>query len=830
MCLSKKIIAALLCSLAVVIGSIGISANTANAVESTAATTATNTAATGTTVSIETLQQIVLMLQQQIQQIIKLIAELKPQETCGNGICRFGETAATCAADCSTVTTCAKEGATFQDVNKKCCDGLEKVKLPSTCGSSDSQTGCAAVISYTCQKKAINQTCSDLCTAKGYTASRCNAWATGTLETDPNTGCKASEVNQGWTSDCTASQLAGGGRACCCSKTATVCTPKAVSGCNVCNSEGTKWVPKNSKCSTGQTCRDGKCIIADYGKTKCTATGGTWTYSDCASGCIFATKTERTSSEGAGCATVCVQDYKCTCPSGKYWASREEGCITSTTACAGEGKTIYASWSGQTPTTCCSGLTAISSCTSTGECPNNGSSICAYCGNGKCGIGENKYNCPKDCGTVSCVQKGITFSDNRECCAGLTKIQAPGCAPTNDGTEICKLQYSCVETTTTCAKEGEWFSYDNNRKCCDGLTATDSSAPCPEGANYCSGEIGYICRKPITTCAKEGEYFYTTDRKCCDGLSKVTTGGQDCGSGTACAAVLMYTCKRPTTTCAKENQACSDTSSSGQPISCCDGYQCSYPGDTTGSVSIIPGGTSVLYTPPTRIGICVKKTSTCATEGQYFWPGTQKCCDGLTELQETPACSGSTSCITATMSICKKPDTLSCSSACHAKGYLNSYCSAWSTGTLYPIASTAGCNAGYENVGWTSDCTAAGMGGGGRACCCAPETPPSPPISEMCGKTLSATPTTAEKEACAKAGGNIFCSAGNQYCTPTTSTTGTNYGYYCPTIETKCTCACGGTVYSSGGSVSSINTKTLSASLAQAIDLAKNILNNLLQK
>jgi len=436
MCLSKKIIAALLCSLAVVIGSIGVSANTANAVESTAATTATNTAATGTTVSIETLQQIVLMLQQQIQQIIKLIAELKPQETCGNGICRFGETAATCAADCSTVTTCAKEGTTFQDVNKKCCDGLEKVKLPSTCGSSDSQTGCAAVISYTCQRKAINQTCSDLCTAKGYTASRCNAWATGTLETDPNTGCKAGEVNLGWTSDCTASQLAGGGRACCCSKTTTACTPKAVSGCNVCNSEGTKWVPTNSKCSTGQTCRDGKCMIADYGKAKCAATGGTWAYSDCASGCIFATKTERTSSEGAGCATVCVQDYKCTCPSGKYWASREEGCVTSTTACASEGKTIYASWSGQAPTTCCSGLTAISSCTSTGECPNNGSSICAYCGNGKCGIGENKYNCPKDCGTVSCVQKGITFSDNRECCAGLTKIQAPGCAPKYDGTEI----------------------------------------------------------------------------------------------------------------------------------------------------------------------------------------------------------------------------------------------------------------------------------------------------------------------------------------------------------------------------------------------------------
>ncbi len=89
---------------------------------------------------IAQMMQMIEQLKQQIQQIIALIAQLKPMETCGNGICRFGETPASCAADCQRVDIgCVKEGMRGL-TNQKCCDGLTANYLPSTCSGS---TGCA---------------------------------------------------------------------------------------------------------------------------------------------------------------------------------------------------------------------------------------------------------------------------------------------------------------------------------------------------------------------------------------------------------------------------------------------------------------------------------------------------------------------------------------------------------------------------------------------------------------------------------------------------------------------------------------------------------------
>ncbi|MFZ3100530.1 MAG: hypothetical protein WA103_04880, partial [Minisyncoccales bacterium] len=78
--------------------------------------------------AIAQMMQMIETLKQQIQQIIALIAQLKPQETCGNGKCRFGETAATCPADCGQqIADCAKEGEVFVNDFKQCCSGLEKM-------------------------------------------------------------------------------------------------------------------------------------------------------------------------------------------------------------------------------------------------------------------------------------------------------------------------------------------------------------------------------------------------------------------------------------------------------------------------------------------------------------------------------------------------------------------------------------------------------------------------------------------------------------------------------------------------------------------------------
>lgn len=88
----NKIIAVAICGLVTGFGIFSI-----NVVQ---AQTETRIATANSPLSIDQLQQIVKNLTRQIQQIVQLIAQLKPLETCGNSICRFGETAATCSADC----------------------------------------------------------------------------------------------------------------------------------------------------------------------------------------------------------------------------------------------------------------------------------------------------------------------------------------------------------------------------------------------------------------------------------------------------------------------------------------------------------------------------------------------------------------------------------------------------------------------------------------------------------------------------------------------------------------------------------------------------------
>jgi len=405
--------------------------------------------------AIAQMMQMIETLKQQIQQIIALIAQLKPQETCGNGKCRFGETAATCAADCSISTSCIEKDIIFQDESKRCCNGLEKVKLSATC-NTNSQTTCASAISYTCQEE-ITATCAEACKTKGYAISRCNAWSTGTLTPNTNTGCFTGEIDLGWKSDCTASQLAGGGRACCCAKSETVCTPKKVSGCNICNNTGTKWIPTDTKCATGETCVNGECANSDMGKTKCTATGGTWVNSDCA-GCIPQTRTERITSSMV-CAKICVSGKICQCGNGKYWGSREEGCINNTAPTCGNGICNLEESATDCPADCnncvigfkaneccgcpqkisrslvgtngwvayekgkdysafpkkenCAGI----SCSPCGEVNAISQNNCALCGNGTCETGETAATCPADCVAAEnktcadlCKFKGYTVS------------------------------------------------------------------------------------------------------------------------------------------------------------------------------------------------------------------------------------------------------------------------------------------------------------------------------------------------------------------------------------------------------------------------------------
>jgi hypothetical protein len=69
--------------------------------------------------------------------------------------------------------------------------------------------------------------------------------------------------------------------------------------------------------------------------------------------------------------------------------------------CAQEGKLIYRlAHPDGSPEYCCAGLIAIKNCNTSAVCDSEDTenTLCTYCGNGICGIGENIFNCPQDCG------------------------------------------------------------------------------------------------------------------------------------------------------------------------------------------------------------------------------------------------------------------------------------------------------------------------------------------------------------------------------------------------------------------------------------------------
>jgi hypothetical protein len=227
---------------------------------------------------------------------------------------------------------------------------------------------------------------------------------------------------------------------------------------------------------------------------------------------------------------------------------------------------------------CCAGLKKISNNLQPeldGECaPALGYSsvICAKCGNGICGAGENKCNCPSDCKpTQSCYREGegligYVTSDTPilSCCSGLTRVNdaslsGSGCAAVEgfictkcgDGIcgvseNICNCPSDCKEN---CVKEGGSVPIvPNAPKCCAGLTGIgcntpDSSGNCNQncvGASVCAkcgdgicgiGENKCNCPQDcsaIQECAGVGERFSIVYReypqKCCPGLTEWLNG------------------------------------------------------------------------------------------------------------------------------------------------------------------------------------------------------------------------------------------------------------------------------------------------------------------
>ena len=96
---------------------------------------------------------------------------------------------------------------------------------------------------------------------------------------------------------------------------------------------------------------------------------------------------------------ACTADAK-QCPDGSYVSRVAPSCKFApcpTTSCIKEGQS--GSYAGQV-SECCAGLSAITNQTVIGSSCSTVSGtifVCAKCGDGVCGLGENKCNCPQDC-------------------------------------------------------------------------------------------------------------------------------------------------------------------------------------------------------------------------------------------------------------------------------------------------------------------------------------------------------------------------------------------------------------------------------------------------
>jgi len=137
-------------------------------------------------------------------------------------------------------------------------------------------------------------------------------------------------------------------------------------------------------------------------------------------------------------------------------------------SCIAEGKnTTYAPRGAK----CCEGLTEADLYTYAfnGKCDllNTTGGTCIQCGNGICGPGENKCNCPEDCNTLNCVGQGESFStmprpdggqDLNPCCSGLEPISTvvDGGVCTDCGNGVCdKYGESGEETSINCPEDCE---------------------------------------------------------------------------------------------------------------------------------------------------------------------------------------------------------------------------------------------------------------------------------------------------------------------------------------------------------------------------------------
>ena len=189
---------------------------------------------------------------------------------------------------------------------------------------------------YKCAEAGGEQTCDEKCKSLNYKSGICRTWP---VVPDAEWGCKGNEKDIGETSDCT--------------------TFRTIDGID------------ERKIGVGETC----CCQEEN--------------SECAKEGEKVNRNPLMGSTNKQCCPGLIENR----------ASRSYSiCEKVTEDCAKEGESVPVV---PGALKCCEGLTKISCARpdANGNCPEGcvGASICANCGNGICGLGENKCNCPEDC-------------------------------------------------------------------------------------------------------------------------------------------------------------------------------------------------------------------------------------------------------------------------------------------------------------------------------------------------------------------------------------------------------------------------------------------------
>jgi hypothetical protein len=262
--------------------------------------------------------------------------------------------------------------------------------------------------------------------------------------------------------------------------------------------------------------------------------------------------------------------------------------------CLGEGKGGGSPILSKLDLGCCPGLKKISAdmgVDAQGVCRQaiDGGVVCAKCGDGKCGIGENKCNCPSDC-SAACAPEGEAVFDN----PGMGPLK---CCDANAGIK----PSTHIDTTYNICS-------DPDRSGSKGICSVSWAKTCGNGVCD-SGEDKCNCLQdcPPPECAKDGEQVYM---RSIDG--PVSCCSDDSG--------IKYDHRL-------ENGACTAVSGQFSPVGVCVvGWQKTCGDGACGS------GENRCNCPQD----CGNSETDCVNEGERIRGNGEengrKCCSGLTEV------------------------------------------------------------------------------------------------------------------------------------------------------------------------------------------------------